>query len=117
MKKTITFLAAGFLLMLSLSAQKNSREVIISTQIYCTHCDACETCKSHVENTLYKLKGVKLCEMKSAEQKIRVIFNPKKTNETEIKTAISRCGYNANEIAATEDGLKLLDNCCRKKEE
>lgn len=80
------------------NAQKNSKELIVQTQNYCDHCEVCETCKSHIEKTLYQVKGVKFCSVNFWENKIRVVFNPKKTSENNVRTAISECGYDADKI-------------------
>jgi cation transport ATPase len=96
-------------------AQKNA-EIIVKTAVACDHCNVCETCKSRVESALFKVKGVKLCEMNSATQTIRVVYNPGKTNEDAIRKTICSCGYDADDKKATEEERGKLDDCCRKKE-
>jgi copper chaperone CopZ len=115
MKIIILFLVFLSAIYLPLDAQKNSRETIIQTHVYCDHCEVCETCKSHIETTLYLVKGVKFCSFNFQEKTIRVVFNPKKTTDTDIRIAISECGYDADTIKATKEGLLKLDECCKKK--
>jgi len=98
------------------SAQKGSKEIIVRTAVACDHCDACESCKGRVESALYKVKGVKLCEMNSTAQTIRVVYNPKKTNEDQIRQAICACGYEADGMKPTKEAYGKLDGCCRKQE-
>lgn len=114
MRYLMTLLLAGTAILAQ--AQKNNREITVHTRVYCDHCPQCETCKSHVEAALYRVKGVKLCTMDATRQTIRVVFHPRKTNEVAIRQAISGCGYDADDVPATEEGLRLLDGCCRKKE-
>jgi choline kinase len=45
---------------------------------------------------------------------ITVFYNTQKTNLETIEGAISKMGYDANEIKADATGLVKLDDCCKK---
>lgn len=94
--------------------QAQTKTVEIKTKIYCSHCTQCETCGQRFDAELYKLKGVKAYSI--AGDVIKVSFNPKKITLEKIKTCISNCGYDADDVKATEAGLNSLDGCCRKQE-
>jgi mercuric ion binding protein len=97
----------------NISAQKTVT-VTIQTKVYCSHCSACETCGLRFDTELYKLTGLKNFTL--AGNTITVSYNPKKLTINKIKECIANCGYDADEVKATEAGLKSLDNCCRKTE-
>ncbi len=91
-----------------------TKTVEIKTQIYCSHCTQCETCGQRFDTELYKLKGVKNYTISG--NVIKVSYNPNKINVDQIRTCISNCGYDADDVKATEAGINSLDDCCRKQE-
>jgi len=97
----------------NISAQKTVT-VKIQTKIYCSHCSACETCGQRFDTQLYKLTGLKSFTLTG--NTISVSYNPKKITLDKIRECISNCGYDADEVKATEAGLTSLDGCCRKQE-
>ncbi len=95
-------------------AQAQTSTVEIKTKIYCSHCSQCETCGQRFDAELYKLNGLKSFTITG--NVIKVSFNPKKITIEKIRECIANCGYDADEVKATEAGLASLDGCCRKKE-
>lgn len=94
--------------------QAQTKTVEIKTRIYCSHCTQCETCGQRFDAELYKLKGLKAYTITG--NIIKVSYNPKKIDLDQIRTCIANCGYDADEVKATETGLNSLDGCCRKQE-
>jgi mercuric ion binding protein len=90
-----------------------TKTVEIKTKIYCSHCTQCETCGQRFDNELYKLKGLKSFTISG--NVIKVSYNPKKINIDQIRQCIANCGYDADEVKATEAGLATLDGCCRQE--
>jgi mercuric ion binding protein len=45
---------------------------------------------------------------------ITVIYNPNRVDLQTIKTAISKLGYDADEIKADPIAYEKLDGCCKK---
>ena len=88
----------------------------IKTKIYCSHCDQCETCGKRFDQELYKLKGLKSFTVIPSTNTIKVSYNPKKISLDKIRVCIANCGYDADDVKATESGLNNLDGCCRKQE-
>ncbi|HEU0136355.1 MAG TPA: cation transporter [Flavobacterium sp.] len=95
-------------------AQSNEK-VVIQTAIHCDHCSQCETCGQKFQANLYKIKGLKMYELDEAKSTITVYYNPKKTNLQEIKTAISKLGYDADDVKADQTAYASLDGCCKKE--
>jgi periplasmic mercuric ion binding protein len=91
-----------------------TKTVEIKTKIHCSHCSQCETCGQRFDAELYKIKGLKSFTITG--NVIKVSFNPKKTSIEKIRECIANCGYDADEVKATEAGLASLDGCCRKQE-
>jgi copper chaperone CopZ len=54
-------------------------------------------------------------ELDEAKSTITVYYNPKKTNLQEIKTAISKLGYDADDVKADQTAYASLDGCCKKE--
>lgn len=109
-----TFIIAAFLLMsVTVLAQKTVQKAIIKTSIACDHCKACPSCRGLLEKTLLKNKGVQMITLDEKKVTIEVIFNSKKTDLLTIKTAISKLGYDADEVKADPSGYEKLDGCCK----
>src|SRR4051812_23437536 len=80
--------------------QKAVQTAVIKTTIYCDHCKACETCGPKFQTTLLKEKGVQMVVLDEKAMTIKVTYNSKKTDLAKIKTAISKLGYDADEVKA-----------------
>jgi copper chaperone CopZ len=101
---------------IAMSAQetKKNQKAIIKTNIVCDHCKECETCGGNFQSNMLKIKGVKMYELDEKNMTITVFYNTQKTNLETIEGAISKMGYDANEIKADATGLGKLDDCCKK---
>jgi len=103
------------LLTFSVSAQsKKNQKAVIQTVLHCDHCKQCETCGQHFQKNLYKIPGVKMYELDEKKMTITVYYNGEKTNLQTIKTAISKLGYDADEVKADVAAYEKLDGCCKK---
>ena len=86
----------------------------IKTAIYCDHCKACETCGKKFNSTLLKEKGVQMVVLDEKAMTIKVTYNAKKTDLAAIKQAISKLGYDADDVKAEAVAYSGLDDCCKK---
>jgi len=111
--KSILFLAVLFFASNSVSAQKSNQKSVIKTTLNCDHCKECETCGLKFKTEMLKIKGVKMYELDDKAMTFTVYYNAKKTNLQTIKEAISKMGYDADEVKATQEGLASLDGCCK----
>jgi len=118
--KTIlkTFLIAFTAILFSNAAAAQEKKTIqtatIKTAIYCDHCKACETCGQLFNQKLLKEKGVQMVVLDEQAMTIKVTYNSKKTDLAKIKTAISKLGYDADDVKADPAGYQALDGCCKK---
>lgn len=114
MKNSLFLLLFTFFSM-TISAQNSKNEkVVIQTSIHCDHCKACETCGQNFQENLYKITGLKMYELDEKAMTLTVFYNGKKTNLEKIKTAITKLGYDADEMKADADAYEKLDGCCKK---
>jgi mercuric ion binding protein len=99
----------------SVSAQsKKNQKAVIKTILYCDHCKECETCGKKFQDNLYKIKGVKMYEIDDKKMTLTVYYNGEKTDLQTIKNAISKLGYDADEVKADLTAYEKLDGCCKK---
>lgn len=94
--------------------QKTVQTAVIKTAIYCDHCKACESCGDRLEKTLLKEKGVQMITLDEKAMTIKVVYNSKKTDIAKIRTAVSKLGYDADEVKADLIAYESLDGCCKK---
>lgn len=93
---------------------KKNQKAIIKTAIYCDHCKECKTCGKNFQANMLKIKGLKMYELDEKKMTITVYYNPQKTNLQTIKTAISKLGYDADDVNADTKAYEKLDGCCKK---
>lgn len=108
----ISFFAAALCFMLSGSAvaQKTSKEVksmVIKTSV------VCEMCKEKIEKNLIFEKGVREVSVDMDKKEVTVNYRADKTNPEKIKTALSKLGYRADDLAADPEAFKNLPSCCK----
>lgn len=115
--KSTLFIAVLFFISTTVSAQQSRtitvQKAIIKTAIACDHCKVCPSCGGLLEKTLLKNKGIQMITLDEKKMTIEVIYNSKKTDLNTIKIAISKLGYDADEMKANADGYEKLDGCCK----
>lgn len=92
---------------------KKNEKVVIQTQIFCDHCEECETCGKKFQDEILNIKGVKMYELDTEKMTITVYYNGKKTSLHNIKEGISNLGYDADEIKANPEAYTKLEGCCK----
>lgn len=93
---------------------KKNEKAIIKTVFYCDHCKQCETCGQNFQANMLKIKGVKMYELDEEKMTITVYYNGQKTNIKTIRDAISKMGFDADEVKADIAAYEKLDGCCKK---
>jgi len=77
----------------------------------------CEDCKTRIETYLKRYDGVASVVVNWRQKIVTVKYLTDRINIEEIKTAISNCGYDADDIPANEDAYKRLPKTCKKPED
>ena len=111
-KLLIAGIAAMFVFIsLSVKSQDNSKlaEIKIKTSAIC------DMCKETLESNLVFEKGIKKSELDVKTALITVTYNPQKTNSDKIRTAITKLGYDADDIPADKKAYEKLSSCCKKE--
>lgn len=111
--KSVLLVAFIVLISNTATAQKSNVKAIIKTTLNCDHCKECETCGLKFKTEMLKIKGVKMYELDDKAMTFTVYYNAKKTNIQTIREAISKLGYDADDVKATAQGIASLDGCCK----
>ena len=77
----------------------------------------CDMCKERIEEALAFEKGVKKAELDVETQICTVTYKKGKTTPEKIRKAISKAGYDADEVAADPKAYAKLDACCKKPDD
>ena len=88
--------------------KKNYEEVQIQTSA------VCGMCKERIETNIAYEKGVKKVELDDSTKIVTIGFDPRKTNPDQLRTAISKIGYDADGVAADPVAYGKLPACCKK---
>jgi copper chaperone CopZ len=106
--KIIFTVCLSMMLFISQAAAQQDTTIKIKTS------GQCEKCKARIESGLSFEKGVKAVVFDVKTEVVTVKYNPKKTSPEKIKTAITKIGYDADEMAADENAYDKLPKCCKK---
>ena len=113
MKKiVIGMLAIGGLAITGSAQVKASQTAKIKTPTI-----GCDDCKNRIETYLKRYDGVTSVQVNWHQKVTTVKYLVDRTNIEEIKTAISNCGYDADDIPAFEEAYKRLPKTCKKPED
>lgn len=74
----------------------------------------CSMCKKTIEEGINLKKGVKKASLDMETMVLHVDYNPAKTNPTVIRQAVSKLGYDADDIPADVSVYEKLPRCCQK---
>ncbi len=77
----------------------------------------CENCKKRIETYLDRHDGITFVQVNYRRGETQVKYLTDRINIEEIKTAIANCGYDADDVTATEDSYKRLPLSCKKFED
>lgn len=113
LKSMMLIAAIFFISNAAVAQQKTNQKAIIKTNIHCDHCKQCETCGLKFKDHMLKITGVKMYELDEKKMTITVYYNAKKTDLIAIKKAISKLGYDADDVKADPKGYEVLDGCCK----
>ena len=74
----------------------------------------CETCKKNIEDGLRFEKGIKLATVDVEAKTVTIIYSSEKTNPDALRKAISKLGYDADDVPADIKAYENLEKCCKK---
>ena len=110
----IILLASGAMAQDSQKAgQKSGKYSVIEIKVS----SQCDMCKARIEEALAFEKGVKGSEVNVEKQIVTVTYKQGKTDTDKIRKAISKVGYDADDLAADPKAYAKLDACCKKPDD
>ncbi|MCX6317079.1 MAG: heavy-metal-associated domain-containing protein [Bacteroidetes bacterium] len=113
MKKILV--AAFIMLGLSVATQAQTKAILTAT--IKTPNALCENCKTRIETYLKRYDGVIEINVNYRKGETKVKYLTDRTDIEQIKTAIANCGYDADDVPATEDAYNRLPKTCKKYED
>ncbi len=90
------------------SQKTELKEIVFKTSAQC------DECKERIEKALSFEKGIKKAEVNLQNFAVTVTYNPEKTTPQKIKEAISKSGYDADDVKADGKSYEALPGCCKK---
>ncbi|GAB5537912.1 MAG: hypothetical protein Salg2KO_00150 [Salibacteraceae bacterium] len=111
----LLFIGSFVLFGLSVSAQNGGKETLsVKTNIYCDHCNKCESCGPRIYNQLMDVPGIRKVKIDDEASTILVTYNSDKIEPKSIRDAINAAGFDADDQPAPADAVAKLDGCCKK---
>lgn len=95
-------------------AQDKFETITIKTSIVCDHCMECDDCGFSIDTHTRSLKGIKKVKINPDESTVDVTFRNDKTTPDEIRGAIAKAGFDADDVKADPEAYAKLDGCCKK---
>ncbi len=108
---TLTLMAVALLLSINVFAQKKAKKtetVEIKSSV------VCGMCEERVTKELAFEKGVKDVKVNLETKVISVTYRSDKTDKETIKEAITKIGYDADDLLANDAAYEKLPACCKK---
>ncbi len=77
----------------------------------------CGDCKERLEHDIAFEKGVKFVELDDDTKILTIKYKQGKNNKENLKKAITKVGYDADDLPADEKAYNALPDCCKKGNE
>lgn len=107
----------GLVVMLGLAVAAGAQtKAMLTAKIKTPHA-LCEDCKNRIETYLKRYDGVLSAVVNFRKGETTVKYLTDRTDIEQIKTAIANCGYDADDVPATEDAYNRLPKACKKPED
>lgn len=110
-KRLLTILLMTIPFVVAIAQGSGVSEIKIKTSAQCG------MCKDAIEETLAFERGVKKSNLDLKTKIVTVEYDARRTNPEKIKKAISRIGYDADEVPADKKAYEKLAPCCKKPED
>lgn len=87
---------------------KKEKEIKIQTSA------VCGMCEERIESNMAFEKGVKSVELDDKTKIVTIVYKTSKTNPEKLREAISKLGYDADDVEADPKAYAKLPACCKK---
>jgi periplasmic mercuric ion binding protein len=112
--KTIKKISVAVILLMTMVNNPLSAQEATTAEIKIKTSAVCNMCKETIERNLAFEKGIKKSTLDVNSKILTVTYNPEKITPENIRLAISKIGYDADDVAANPKAYKKLDDCCKK---
>ena len=82
--------------------------------IYIKTSAICDQCKERLEHNISFEKGVKFVELNDSTKVLTIVYKNGKNDMEKLKTAITKVGYDADDLVADPKAYDRLPPCCKK---
>ena len=113
--KKLLFILVLLVATFSLSAQQKTQQKVQSKDyqtITIQTNGVCEQCKKRMMDNVPQWVGVKSCTYDVGTAKLTVTYDAAKTSPAQLRTSISKLGYNADNVKADAAARAKLPSCC-----
>ena len=114
MKTTMKTILIASILVIGISSasiaqnKKKIKEIKIQTSA------VCGMCKERIESNMKFEKGITFVELDDKTKVVTLKYRVAKTNPDKIRKAISKLGYDADDVLADKKAYDKLPTCCKK---
>ena len=77
----------------------------------------CGDCEERLEHNISFEKGVTFVELNDSTKVLTVVYKTEKTDKEKLKIAVTKVGYDADDLAADAKAYEKLPACCKKENE
>jgi periplasmic mercuric ion binding protein len=109
-----TKIITGIITLLIMFAGTIKAQDATSSELKIKTSATCEMCKETIEKYMSFEKGVKRSSLDVDSKILTVVYNPTKTTPEKLRKAVSKSGYDADDVKADPKAYNKLDDCCKK---
>ncbi len=99
-------------LMFTLNVFGQQKKPKIDT-VYIKTSALCGDCKERIESALNFQKGVKYAELNLETKIAMCVYKPSKVGLNDLRQALTKVGYDADDMKANPEAVKSLPKCCQ----
>lgn len=77
----------------------------------------CGDCKERLEHNISFEKGVTFVELNDSTKVLTIVYKTGKNDKEKLKIAVTKIGYDADDLAADPKAYDRLPACCKKDNE
>ena len=110
-KSKLILLLLTMMISFPVFAQKQKEEIKITTSAQC------DMCKESIEKMFAYEKGVISSELDLESKVVTVKYKSNRTDADKLRKALSKIGYDADDVKANPEIYEKLPDCCKKPED
>ncbi len=110
LKSFLCSIALIIVLSIGVSAAEKQKSETVTIQTSAV----CESCKARLEKKVKAVDGVEEALLNLNNKKIKIKFDPSKTNAVALREVIANTGYDADALTKNAEAFEKLPMCCQK---